>query len=124
MKVLIVDDEPYLLELFEDVIKDNFDCEIEFAADGFTASSKAKNTQFDVILTDFRMPLVKGDEFIEEIKGGEGPNRNTPIIIISAHSKEALSVAQKFNLPLVEKPYNEDKVVELIKQILGENQAA
>lgn len=63
MKILIVDDEPDILELMEEALKD---CgyELSFAESGCEAIEKLKHQSFDVVVSDYMMPNGNGKDLL------------------------------------------------------------
>ena len=62
-KILIVDDEEMLLDLFEMLISGEFDREITTATDGHEAMKILEtDSEFKLILSDYKMPKVSGGE--------------------------------------------------------------
>lgn len=55
-----------------------------FAHDGQEALNQANDQYFDILFLDLRMPNLDGLSVCREIRSGNGPNKNTPIIIVSA----------------------------------------
>ncbi|HEY4359949.1 MAG TPA: response regulator [Bryobacteraceae bacterium] len=60
--VLVVDDEPRILESIRDLLSDNFD--VVASSDPENALDLLKQVQFAVILADQRMPGLTGDQFL------------------------------------------------------------
>ena len=56
-KILIVDDEPFNLDLLEQELGD-YDYAIERASDGVEALEKTQSFEPDVILLDYMMPRM------------------------------------------------------------------
>lgn len=52
------------------------------AADGAEALEKVKSNSFDLVLTDIRMPIMDGLEFVRQVRS-ELQRQDLPIIIIS-----------------------------------------
>jgi len=57
-----------------------------FAVDGREGVELAEQESFDLILMDLRMPRLSGLDAISEIRTSNGPNRDTPIAILSAEA--------------------------------------
>ena len=57
---------------------------LTLAANGREAFETAQQTPFDVILMDVRMPVVDGLEATRLIRETEGPNREVPIVAVTA----------------------------------------
>jgi signal transduction histidine kinase/response regulator RpfG family c-di-GMP phosphodiesterase len=61
-RVLVVDDEPQILESIHDLLEDDF--EVVASTDAAEAVELLKNAQIAVILADQRMPKLTGGEFL------------------------------------------------------------
>jgi signal transduction histidine kinase/CheY-like chemotaxis protein len=72
-----------------------FGQEASFANDGREGVEAAAAQAFDLILMDLRMPRLSGLEAIAEIRSGDGPNRVTPVAILTA---EAMSEHRQLGL--------------------------
>lgn len=59
--------------------------EVETVSDGIEAVEIAERQAFDVIVTDLHMPRLDGNAAARRIREGNGPNRATPIIGLTAH---------------------------------------
>lgn len=58
--VLIVDDEEFVRQLMQEMLRHCFACRIEIASDGAEAIEKLRRETFDLVLTDIRMPGLDG----------------------------------------------------------------
>lgn len=81
-RILIVEDErPLCLLYVEELSREGYDVSCAFDAD--TALELLKSGDFDLIITDIRMPGKDGIELIGEIMGVRG---EIPMIINTAYS--------------------------------------
>jgi len=80
IKVLVADDEVTSRELVESCF-DKLGCQYDFAFDGYEASEKIKNNNYDLCLMDIRMPKLNGIEATKIIR--EEINKKIPIIALS-----------------------------------------
>jgi signal transduction histidine kinase len=62
--------------------------EADIVYDGEAAIEAANNRQYDLIMMDLEMPVVDGLEATRVILAGEGPNKNTPILALTASVME------------------------------------
>jgi len=82
-RVLVVDDEPLVCDAVRMLLViDGFD--VETAADGYQALAKLDTTAFDLVILDFEMPGMKGDQLAATVKQ-RLPNQ--PIIMLTAHGE-------------------------------------
>lgn len=102
---LIVDDEPELAALLADILREDA-ATIDIAASGSEALARLREREYDVILTDLRMPEMDGPELYRQVRQ-RWPHLAASMIFISG---DALSPAvQRFlaevDRPLLEKPF-------------------
>ena len=83
-KVLIIEDDPNLIDLLEIHLKD-LQCELDKAMDGKTGFEKASSGQFDLIVLDVMLPEMDGLEVLRRLRGKE---IRTPILMLTARSEE------------------------------------
>jgi diguanylate cyclase (GGDEF)-like protein len=88
LKVLYVEDNQEAREAVLDLIK-NFFQYIEVAVDGKDGLDKFNNGEFDLVITDIRMPKMDGVEMIVEIKEVEP---NISVIVATAHKETDLLI--------------------------------
>ena len=80
-KILVVDDEPLVCETIGMLL--SFDGhEVVPAGSGLEALALFEKEQFDLVITDYTMPGMKGDELALAVKA-RVPGQ--PVIMISAH---------------------------------------
>lgn len=115
-KVLVVDDQLGIRLLLEEIIK-NEGHEVISCQDGPTALAKAKEKKPDLLLIDYRLPLMDGCRVIEEL---ERIGIWMPIIVMSGLVEEAMentthlrSVQSYFA-----KPFNISEVKDQINLLL------
>lgn len=80
-KVLIIDDELYSREYFRKILE-RTECEVRTAPNGLEGLNAFKETFFDLVILDIRLPDVNGIEILRQIKE---INRLTPVIIVTAY---------------------------------------
>lgn len=70
-KILIVDDYPAQLWLFDSYLTESFRCQIYKSENGEDAVAKIRGNNFDLILLDIKMPGISGFDVMREIKRKE-----------------------------------------------------
>lgn len=90
-KILIVDDEPFNLDLLEQELMD-YDYVIERAVDGVQALEKTDSFAPDVILLDFMMPKMNGLEVVKRLRASD-KHKSIPVILLTAKATQEDKIA-------------------------------
>jgi adenylate cyclase len=90
-KILIVDDEPFNLDLLEQELAD-YDYAIERATDGVEALEKTETFRPDVILLDYMMPKMNGLEVVKKLRASE-QHKAIPVILLTAKATQEDKIA-------------------------------
>ncbi len=82
-RILVVDDEPLVCDAVKMML--HFDGhEVETACSGKEALALLEKHRFDLVITDFEMPVMKGDELAAAIKA-RSPKQ--PVVMITAYAE-------------------------------------
>lgn len=85
-KVLVVDDTPMNLTVFEGLLKKT-EVQIDTANSGYECLELTRKKQYDIIFLDHRMPGIDGVETLLRIKSEEdNKNSTTPVICLTANA--------------------------------------
>jgi len=118
-KVLVVDDEEYIRQIIKEILTDDLSLEVEVAHNGMDGLVCASETTYSIIITDIRMPRMTGLEFVRTLRSREIPNKNTPVIMLSAYSdsmkKEVESIP---NTVIAEKPLAIRNILDTVESII------
>jgi len=79
-KVLIVEDDPNVRRLYA-LGLNRHGFEVKLAANGAEAIERINAEKPDIVLLDWLMPLMDGNEVLGKL--GENGNRSVPVIVIS-----------------------------------------
>jgi class 3 adenylate cyclase len=90
-KILIVDDEPFNLDLLEQELGE-YDYVIERAEDGIEALEKTASFKPDVILLDYMMPRMNGVEVVKRLRATP-EHKGIPVILLTAKASQEDKVA-------------------------------
>jgi DNA-binding NtrC family response regulator len=86
-KILVVDDEMWVREVFRDFCKVTNAFDVELARDGAEALDKIKGGRFDLVTLDLIMPEMSGLEVLSAIKD---VSPHLPVMIITGNATEKL----------------------------------
>jgi DNA-binding response OmpR family regulator len=81
-KILIVDDEPFNLDLLEQELME-YDYVLERAVDGVDALEKTESFGPDLILLDYMMPKMSGLEVVKQLRKNDR-HKAIPVILLTA----------------------------------------
>src|SRR5215475_7188116 len=117
-RILVVDDEPFVCDAVKMMLAfDGHD--VVTASNGNEALGLFDKDKFDLVITDFAMPGMKGDELAAAVKA-RSPHQ--PIVMITAYA-EMLHSAGK-SLPgvdyVVSKPFLLEHLREALASVLSE----
>lgn len=118
-KVLVVDDDPYILMSLEFLMKKN-GYEVMVARNGKEALDIIDSTIPDLVLLDIMMPDVDGYAICRHIKSTERL-RSAKVVFLSAKTKEA-DIQKGLDLGAemyISKPFSTRELVKKIKDLIG-----
>jgi len=115
-KILIVDDEPFNLDVLEQELADR-GYVIERAQSGVQALEKSESFRPDLVLLDYMMPGMNGIEVLKELRNRES---DIPIIMVTAHGSIEVAVqAMKLGAhDFVLKPFEPDHIALTMQRAL------
>ncbi len=101
-RILVIDDEESIVETISMVLSaENY--QIEGCLDGASAIARVRNSEYDLILLDIKMPKMDGIEVLEKIME---INRDLVVIMISGHGtiETAVESIKKGAYDFLQKP--------------------
>lgn len=114
-KVLLIDDEPRMLDLLALYLKPHhYHCTKAAGADA--ALEHLKRTEFDIVLLDVMMPYVDGWQLCAEIR----KQSDVPIIMVTAREQQE-DVVKGLKIgadDYVVKPFNEEELLARMEALL------
>ena len=119
-KVLVVDDDPEIVELFVDVLERDGRFEVKTAGTGYDAGMLTQEFNPDLIILDYMLPDVNGNVVCQTIRS-KPEFQQTKIIIVSGvvNQDEINDLLKAGADEFVKKPFNIEKIIERIGQLLN-----
>lgn len=115
--ILVAEDEPFVQRVLKRLLE-RAGYEVVLVGDGRDALRKLdEGLQPDLILMDVVMPVMSGPKAVEAIQA-RGPH--PPMILASGYADQALASHALKGIPLVEKPFEPDALLRIIRQKLDE----
>ena len=117
--ILIIDDEKAIRKTLSEILSFE-DYKVDEASDGEEGLKKFKETNYDVVLCDIKMPKIDGLEFLQ--KAVEA-NADVPIIMISGHGniETAVEAVKKGAYDFIQKPPDLNRMLITIRNAMERN---
>lgn len=118
-RILIVDDDPNIVNLACAIFEDRPNLDVFTANDGVEAWEVAKDVQPDIILLDLTLPLRDGFTVLEMIKHDRDTSHAKVIIITGQNSGDAETTAMKLGADaFLGKPFNPMNLLKLAGELV------
>ena len=106
IQLIIIDDETVTTNSLKIILQSHAEYGIEIFNCPIKALDRLYDKHFDVISLDHRMPKLTGMTILKELRNNEGPNQETPILLITGHRDDIEAVPTELmeNLLFLEKP--------------------
>ena len=120
-KILIVDDEQHVRQLLSKVLrKEGY--EIYTAADGREGLQIFQDNNIDVIISDIKMPVMDGIEFLHEVKAQQ-PDVGFILITAFATTETAIDAIKSGAQDYVTKPFDINEIINAVRKIVASSEA-
>lgn len=118
-RILVVDDDEQIIELFLDVLSRDDRFEVKSASTGYDAGVLTEQFRPHLVLLDYMLPDVNGNLVCHRIRSNEDLN-GTKIMVISGvvNQEEIDTLLRSGADDFVKKPFNIEKLIERMAQLL------
>lgn len=117
-RILVAEDDPFLQELIVEVLT-AAGFAVTLAKDGAEALERLQREEFDLLLTDVRMPRMDGLELLGRVR--ELPARPRVVVLTSDDTRETLLRAVREQaLHYLVKPVDRNGLLDLVREVLAE----
>jgi len=121
-KILIIEDEASIRRVLSKILSEESDSYIvEDAEDGVQGLEKIKNSDYDLILCDIKMPKMDGVELLEAVKKIKP---EIPIVMISGHGdmETAINTMRLGAFDYISKPPDLNRLLNTVRNALDRKQ--
>jgi CheY-like chemotaxis protein len=115
--LLVVEYDPHVRCMLELLLEEE-GYPVVGVADGLDALRRLQEGRPCLVILDFHLPYVNGDEVGARIRARYG--RALPIILVSANPQGA-AVAEVLDAAYLQKPFNVDELLSVVRRCLGQN---
>jgi len=118
-RILVVDDDPEIVELFVDVLERDGRFDVKTASSGYDAGVITHEFNPDLVILDYMLPDVNGNIVCQTIR--QNPNfEHIKIIIVSGvvNQEEINDLLKAGADEFVKKPFNIEKLIQRVGELL------
>jgi DNA-binding NtrC family response regulator len=116
-RILIIDDEKDMLVLLKRIITEETDYEAVTESDPQRALELFKETPFNLVVTDLKMPKMDGMQVLEKVKE---MNPKVSVVILTAFAtiENAVEAIQKGAYDYITKPFRRERILLTIGKVM------
>jgi len=120
MSILVVDDSSTMRRIVTTTLRELGLKNITTAEDGDDALEKFNDGDFDLVLSDHKMPRMSGEEFLEQVRKGKW-NNDVPFIMITAESfrENVMKAVQLGVTNYIVKPFSTKQLLEKLLKVFS-----
>jgi len=121
-KILIAEDDYAISLAIKTIVSTSCDCTLTIVKDGDAAWQAIQAQEFNLIISDWNMPLMTGEELLRNVRNNHQTS-NTPFLMLSARSdKDSVIDAIKAGVTeYMHKPFDRQTLIEKVTSLLGIN---
>jgi DNA-binding NtrC family response regulator len=115
-KALVIDDEQIVLDSVSKILTDE-DYEVDTSLSGREGLNQAIERDYDIVLTDIRMPDIGGMRVLRDVKRAKP---SLPVVIITGYAsvKSAVQAMKLGAADYIEKPFTPDQLLKAVDAAL------
>ncbi len=114
-RILVVDDKENILKLFARILGEEH--ELTTAADGGRAISLVASQEFDVVVTDLKMPGADGFEVLRAVKA-RAPDTEVVMMTAYATVSDAVEAMKQGAYDYLQKPFDPDDAARVVARAI------
>jgi len=120
-RVLVVDDDPKILDLFEDVLEHAGGFAVKTASTGYDAGMLTESFRPHLIVLDYMLPDINGNVVCERVRAGERADQ-VRILCVSGvvDQSEVDGLIRAGADDFLRKPFDVDELMGKVKTLLGQ----
>ncbi len=119
-KILVVDDEPEVVDFIQDLLKDALPHQLETATDGFSAGKAVHVFAPDLVILDLLLPGIDGFQVCKMIRG-DAETKTTKILAVTGYDSPEIrkKIIESGADDYLGKPLDYQQTLDKITKLLG-----
>ena len=119
LKILIIDDVATMRKVMRKLLKEIGLCNVEEAENGERAWTMLNEKPYDLVISDWNMPKLKGIELVQKIRADEKLKAIPFLMVTSNNSREHVTEAAGKGVGCyLTKPFDVDKLRQMVSLVL------
>jgi len=114
--VLLVEDDAAVRSTLAAILHDE-GCDIIIAPNGFDALVALEQHEPDIVVLDWMMPVVDGQNFLQALRGEY--RKMTPVLVISAGRVSEETAREAGANGYLRKPFDIDELMRILLELIG-----
>ncbi len=116
-KILIVDDEPDMLEMLDMIITDKTSHRVTTTNNPLEVGELLAKENFNLVITDLKMPVMDGMDVIAAVKSRD---QDIPVVVITAFGtiESAEEAVRRGAYDFITKPFRKEQILVTIERAL------
>ena len=119
LSILVIDDETSLGNVYTTFLE-KIGADVIYCDHPQKGWREIEKQEFDLIITDLKMPVITGDEFISIVRTSK-LNTHTPVILCSGYINKLVitEMARESKIYFLSKPFDSKSLLDLVGKALG-----
>ena len=124
-RVLVVDDDPKILELFKDVLERAGGFDVRTASTGYDAGMLTESYRPHLIVLDYMLPDINGNVVCQRVRSGERSDDVRILCVSGVINQQEVDGLRKAGADdFLKKPFDVDELLRRINALVGATPAA
>ena len=123
-RVLVVEDEQVIRNFLKEALHNLYGCNVDEAADGAEGLALLETNEYNLILSDIRMPGMTGSEFYLRLRDSR-PSLAAKVIFVTGHmgQNQLQEDIERWGVPVLAKPFTMDRLARICASRMTEDVA-
>lgn len=119
LSILVIDDEVSLETIYTSFLS-KIGADVTYCDHPQKGWQQIEKVEYDLIITDLKMPVITGDEFITIVRESK-LNKLTPIILCSGFINKLVmtEMAREGKVYFLPKPFDSQALLDMVSKVLG-----
>ena len=119
-RILVVDDDPNIVELIQDVLATDYN--VSSSSNAYQGLELLQKEQFDLLILDLGLPGLSGMDLLDELRR-QKRYKDLPVLVVSAYTELRRRVGDLHVDGVLSKPFSLSQLENQVEALLQRRQA-